>query len=160
MDKIEEAANSLLAEFSDNSKSNKDAEQIMNRDPFIELKLELFSFFKERIGRISSQEKLRESIEESLQAQIDGGSLTFDQLLTLYNSVSKQNSISADSLISLFKPTPGVPSILAANLSEKENDKDIFSELYDQFSSDQLQKIEKLNKIFTVMLNEVKPENS
>jgi hypothetical protein len=154
MSKIEDTANALLYEFGEDSKSSKKANEVLERDPFIELKLELFSFFKERIGRITAQEKLREKLEQELETQIETGTLSFDQLLTLYNSVSKQNNISSESLISLFKPTPGVPSILAANLAEKEEKKDIFDDLYDKFNSDHLQKIDKLSKVLSAISKE------
>lgn len=160
MNNIEETAHNLIQEFSSDSETSKRTNQIQVSDPFVELKLDLLSFFKDRINRISSQEKLKERTETELESFIDQGDLTFEQVLQVYRQVSTQTNNSADSLLSLFKPTPGAPSILADNLAKQEEKKDVYDELYEQFSGDQLQKIDKLNRLLSSMIQHSKSTES
>lgn len=147
MSDVEKTANQLLKEFSEDSESQKIVSKTKNSDPFVELKLDLLKFFRDTMKQISERDRLKSRIEEELFAFLERSELNFDQIMTLYRTVGKMSHDSSDSLIGLFKPTPGAPSILASNLSEKDEKKDVYDQLYEEFNAENLQKIEKLNKL-------------
>lgn len=151
MSDIEDTAEGLLSHFDDGSETSKRVKQIQENDPFMDLKLNLLNFFKDRISQITAQERLKQRIEEEIEAFVERGDLTFEQIMSVYNSVSRQNNSSADSLLGLFKPTPGAPSILADNLAKQEEKKDVFENLYDEFSSEQLEKMEVINRVINTI---------
>lgn len=151
MNEVEKTANSLLSHFEDSSEASKKVAAVQNSDPFAELKVSLLSFFKDQMNRISVQERLQQRIEEELESHLDRGELTFDQLMRMHSQVTKQNNSSVDSFLGIFKPTPGAPSILAANLAEQEKERDVFDEIYDDLNSDQLQKLDRLSKLLEMM---------
>jgi len=144
--KIEETAENMLQSL-DDPKNQEKVKQVQSEDPFYHLKLNLLNFFQDRIRRIISQETLKGQIEEKLSEKVEMDELDFNNLLTLYNSVSKQNNASSESLLSLFRPTPGAPSILAENLGTPEKSKDDWEEIYDSLTPDQLQKIDKIRRL-------------
>ena len=159
MSNIEDTANDLLHEFGNDSETTSKVTRIQTSDPYVELKMNLLSFFKDRMSKITAQERLKEQVEQALELQLEGGDLSFEQILSLYRLVSTQNNASSDSLLSLFKPTPGAPSILADNLGRQEEDKNMYDEMYEDFSSDQLQALDNLGKILT-SLNKKKPSEN
>ena len=144
--KIEKTAEDMLQSL-DDPKNQEKVKQVQSEDPFYHLKLNLLNFFQDRIRRIISQETLKGQIEEKLSEKVEMDELDFNDLLTLYNSVSKQNNASSESLLSLFRPTPGAPSILAENLGTPEKSKDDWEEIYDSLTPDQLQKIDKIRRL-------------
>jgi len=151
MNDIEQTANDLLEKFGDNSEEAKNVSKVVYADPYVDLRKSLLVFFKDRMNRIALQDRLKERVEVELEASIDGGELTFEQLLRLHSQVSKSNNMSTDSFLTIFKPTPGAPSILAENLAKQEEKKDEFDEMYDNLSSEQLRKFDKLSRMMQMM---------
>lgn len=154
MNDIEKTANDLLESFGDSSEPTEKVKKIYTTDPYIDLKRNLLEFFKERMNRISSQERLKERVEQELELLVDNSELSFDQLMRLHAQIAKNNNISTDSFLTIFKPTPGAPSILAENLAKKEESKDEFDEMYESLSSEQLRKLDKLSKLLETMAEE------
>jgi secreted Zn-dependent insulinase-like peptidase len=134
----------------------KRAKEISNNDPFQKLKVDLLNFFRSRINEISSQEALREEIAETFREDIQGETLDFDQRMRLYKLISSQSGGAIESIMGLFKPTPGAPSILAENLSKKEDKEDIYRDIFDKMSSNDLQKLDKMMKFLEKMSDEEK----
>jgi len=123
----------------------------LNISQFDQLKSSLLSFFKERINSIQERERLKAKVEDSFLDDLQGGELTFSQRLSLYNSVSKQENASADSLLSIFRPTPGAPSILAENLGKTEDVNDSVDEFFNSLDSDSISALEKLGRMIQTM---------
>jgi len=159
MSDIEKTANDLLEKFSDSSEEAKKVNKVLEYDPYVDLKKSLLDFFKDRMNRITVQERLKERIEQELETLVDNGDLTFDQLLRLHSQVAKSNNVSTDSFLTIFKPTPGAPSILAENLAKQDERKDEFDEMYESLSSEQLRKLDKLSKLLQVMSDEEKEDS-
>lgn len=151
MNDIEKTANDLLETLGDSSDTAKKVNNILVQDPYVDLKRSLLDFFKDRMSKITAQERLKERIEVELEAIVERGDLEFDQLLRLHSQIAKSNNISTDSFLAIFKPTPGAPSILAENLAKQEERKDEFDEMYDNLSSEQLRKLDKLSKLLQMM---------
>lgn len=148
---IEETANSLIKEFSNDSDTQDKITAIKLKDPFNELRIDLLEFFRDRIAKISKQEDLKNKLEEALTLDLDSGELNFDQKMTLYRAVTSQGNHSIDSLLGLFKPTPGAPSILADNLARPDDKEDIFNDIYENLTSEQLQQVAAMTKVLTML---------
>jgi len=157
MNNVEKTANDLLESFGDSSEITEKVSKISAADPYVDLKRSLLDFFKDRMSRITAQERLKERIEEELEIMVDNSALDFDQLMRLHAQIAKNNNISTDSFLAIFKPTPGAPSILAENLAKKEESKDEFDEMYESLSSEQLRRLNNLSTLLNRMESE---ENS
>jgi hypothetical protein len=70
--------------------------------------------------------------------------------MSLYKLISTQANLSAESVLSIFKPTPGAPSLLADNLS-KDTKEDHFDKVYESMKPEDLQKVDKLMKLLQMM---------
>ncbi len=145
----------FISKLEDDHNTQKKVSSITNEDPFMRLKLNLLEFFSSRLNDISKQEELREKIADSFLNDLDNEDepLTFQQRMQLYKLIASQSSGSADSILSLFKPTPGAPSILAENISKEEKRDDMFDDIYKDMSSEDLQAIDTLMKIMENMKN-------
>jgi len=143
----EETANSLLNNLAPSSEVQERVSSIQNQDPFLELRMTIMNFFTERIGQISRQDNLKLLIERKLEEKLETDELEFGQLMSLYNNVAKQGNQSVDSMLSLFKPTPGVPSILADNIAKNDDESDIFERLYEEFSKEESDKLADLSRL-------------
>lgn len=152
-DHIQDTANKLLNTI-DDEEINKEVNTLKRADPMMELRSDILGFFKTHIERINSQEKLRSTLQEEILAQIERGEVSFDQLHSLYNSVSRQETSAAEAIISIFKPTPGSPSSLAEVLGGRESIDDEFEQAYDNMSSEEMQKIDKLYRTMKKILKE------
>lgn len=152
-DHIQNTANKLLQTMDDKD-INKEVTSLKNADPMLELKSDILKFFKSHIERIESQEKLRSTIQEELLAQIERGEVNFDQLHSLFNSVSKQETTAAEAIISIFKPTPGSPSTLADVLGGRDENQDEYEKAYENMSSEDMQKVDKLYRMMKKMFDE------
>ncbi len=110
------SANDALKSISDPENSS----DIATTDGSERLKIRLFEFFDNHIKKVERKERLAEKIENRIEAMVDEeDGLEFDQLMRVLRELSSQSSISSDSLISIFKPTPGTPSILADTMGRR-----------------------------------------
>lgn len=84
-------------------------------DPAFELKLEVFEFFKRTIIRIDRLEKLRLMVQEAIEKRVEetADDMPLEDLRALYASTSAEVNRANEAIISLFRPVPGAPSILA-----------------------------------------------
>lgn len=131
--------NNLMNQFS-NPSIEQEVMAAQIEDPNHQLRKEILAFFTDRFQRIQKSERLKEQIQESFEAMIEREELTFDQLITLYSIVAKQNSFAAQGILDIFKPVPGAPSILAPEVVHQE-DKDDYEKEYDNLSSEELQAV-------------------
>ncbi len=128
----------------------KDIKVFSETDPMYTLRKDILSFFQNIMESVSKKESLKEKIESSFLEDLESGELSFQDRASLYKLISTQASLSADSVLSIFKPTPGAPSLLADNLS-KDTKEDHFDKLYDSMKPEDLQKVDKLMKLLDVM---------
>lgn len=144
--KILSTGTDLLNQLDGQSKLRTEVQKVIDSDPFIQLRQDLLEFFRSRINEIQKHDGFIKEIEDSLREELDSGNLSFEEKMRLYKTITAQSLSSQDGILSLFRPTPGAPSILAQNLSEKEEKADRYEELFDKLSSKDLQKIDKLTK--------------
>ena len=148
---IDNVGTQLLKNMQDEN-INKEVAIVQESDEFRDLRMQLFSFFKERMGAISAKEKILQKINERMLQYVDNNDeITLEEMQSIYRMYAADSREATDSFLALFKPTPGTPSLLAQNISEKEEKKDKFDELYETMSPEDLQKLDKLVKVFKSM---------
>ena len=138
-------------------KENKDVEVFSETDPMLTLRKDILSFFRSIMASVAKKEQLKEKIESSFLEDLESEELSIQDRMSLYRLISTQSNISADSILSIFKPTPGAPSLLADNLS-KDTKEDHFDKMYDSMKPDDLQKMDKLMKVLQTITREADVE--
>lgn len=138
--------------------SKPEVKVITEADPFFILRNDILSFFRQIMGEVSKKEALKHKIEDSFLEDLESDTLDFQSRMSLYKLISTQSNVSVDSILSLFKPTPGAPSLLADNIS-REKEKTHFDEMYENMSPDDLQNVSKLMAFMTKVMQKEKDEN-
>lgn len=145
---IDNAGSQLLEKMQD-EQLEAEVINVQEVDEFRDLRMQLFTFFKERMKAISSKERILQRINDRMLEYVDtNGELTLEEMQSIYRMYAADSREATDSFLALFKPTPGTPSLLAQNISEKEEKKDKFDELYESMSAEDLQRLDKFVKLF------------
>ena len=116
--------------------------KIQNEDPMEELKKEVLSFFKTKIAAIKRSEAVKELVYNQLESKIQGGDLEFDQLMQVLARLDNGSNDSADSIISMFRPTANGTSALTEIVRPTDDSSDI-AKAFAGYTSQDLQAIEK-----------------
>lgn len=147
MSKYEDDSKILIRELGDNSVTKKKVDAIPIGNPMEVFRSDILNFFKDRISVIAGQELIKQKVEQALIEKLESDELDFDQLMHLYSSVSKTALTSVEAIMSLFKPVPGAPSILADKVVESESVEDKYKDIYEAMSPEELGKLDKLYKL-------------
>ena len=135
-----------------NEQVSQEVQVIQEMDEFRDLRMQLFSFFKDRMKAIGSKERILQKLNDRILEYVDNNDeMTLEEMQSIYRMYASDSREATDSFLALFKPTPGTPSLLAQNISEKEEKKDKFDELYESMNSEDLQKLDKMVKFFKSM---------
>ena len=116
--------------------------KIQNEDPMEELKKEVLSFFKTKIAAIKRSEAVKELVYNQLESKIQGGELEFDQLMQVLARLDNGSNDSADSIISMFRPTANGTSALTEIVRPADDSRDV-AKAFAGYTSQDLQAIEK-----------------
>lgn len=146
-DKVLETGTELLNKLENHSDIQERVQRVIAVDPFVQLRIDLLEFFRNRIAEIQKHDEFITEIEDALRLELDSDNLDFDQKMRLYKTITSQSIASQEGILSLFRPTPGAPSILAQNLSEKEEKEDKYRDIFDSLSSKDLQKLDRLSRL-------------
>lgn len=140
-----------------------DVEQVnavpIQDDIFYGLKRDLVNFFSNRMGEIKAKDSIQRRIIEKIGDMLEMDELSFEQLMAVYKTVSNDSRYSTDSLLAIFKPTPGVSSPFAETVTQKDEKQDIFDQVYERMSSEDLENVDVLLKLLRVA-NKQKTEDS
>lgn len=147
---IDNVGTDLLKSINDENIA-AEVQQVEMVDPFYNLKIEILDFFKGRMKEISMKDKLLKKINDRIFEKLDEEDLTLSELQSLYNMYAYDSRLNTDSILSLFRPTAGAPSVLADSLGKKEEKNDAFEAMYEKMSSEDLQKIGKLVSALTLL---------
>jgi hypothetical protein len=114
----------------------KEANEARLVDPVDDLKMAVFEFFKRTIDSIDKREQLRLKIQTILEHRIDieGDTMQVEELRSLYMMVSSEADRANDSIIGLFKPVPGAPSLLVNNVGAASGGEGDPDALYNRLS--------------------------
>jgi len=127
----------------------EEVQVVQDMDEFRDLRMQLFSFFKDRMGAITAKERILQKLNDRILEYVDTEDMTLEEMQSVYRMYASDSREATDSFLALFKPTPGTPSLLAQNISEKEEKKDKFDELYESMNAEDLQKLDKFIKAFS-----------
>lgn len=125
-----------------NANLKNDVDRVAQVDPMMDLRNTLMSFFTERVHTVQISEEFRSELIASLQEDLRANRLSFDQKMVVLSRISSEGNEAADSLISVFRPSPGNPSILLqfSEQNKTSTEADVFKSL----SSSDLQKLDAL----------------
>lgn len=138
---LKSQANQLLKRI-DNPMLQSQVAKIQNEDPMEDLKKEVLSFFKTKIAAIRRSESVKELVYNQLEEKIKGGELEFDQLMVVLSRLDNGSNASADSIISMFRPSANGQSALTEIVRPSEESSDIVK-AFAGYSSEELQAIER-----------------
>ena len=128
-------------------------------DIFYGLKKDLVNFFSNRMEEIKSKDSIQRRIIEKIGDMLEMDELSFEQLMAVYKTISNDSRYSTDSLLAIFKPVPGSPSLLADSIAQKDEKQDAFDQVYENMTSDDLANIDLLLKLMrTVKKSETETE--
>lgn len=119
----------------------------VQEDIFYGLKRDLVNFFSNRMEEIKSKDAIQKRIIEKFSDMLEMDDLSFEQLMAIYKTVSTDSRYSTDSLLALFKPTPGVASPFAENVAQRDEKQDAFDQVYENMTSEDLENIDVLLKL-------------
>lgn len=123
----------------------------IQEDPLFGLKKDLVNFFSNRISEIKAKDEIQHLIIEKFTEMIDRDELGFDQMMSVYNTIGRDSRGITDSILAVFKPTPGVMSPLAQSVTQTDEKQDVFDQVYENMSSEDLENISKLMMIMRTM---------
>jgi hypothetical protein len=118
-----------------------DAKAVQAVDAMDDLKQEILGFFKNRIKSISRAERIKELIFEQFEMDIQSGALKFDQMMSLLMRLDRDNNDSADSIISMFRPSGNGQGSLLTEIVRPGTDKSDLAKAIENYSPEELRKI-------------------
>jgi hypothetical protein len=124
-----------------------EARAVQAVDTMEDLKQEVLGFFKNRIAAISRAEQIKEHIFAQLEDDIQGGTLNFDQLMTVLMRLDRDNNDSADSIISMFRPTGNGQGSLLTDIVRPGSDKTELARAFENYTPEELRKIDQTMRV-------------
>jgi hypothetical protein len=112
-----------------------------------DLKNEVMGFFKNRIASISRAERIKELIFAQFESDIEGGTLTFDQMMSLLMRLDRDNNDSADSIISMFRPAGNGSGSLLTDIVRPGSDKSDIAQAFAKYTPEELRKIDQTMRV-------------
>lgn len=122
----------------------------VQEDIFFGLKRDLVNFFSNRMEEIKSKDSIQRRIIEKIGDMLEMDELSFEQLMTVYKTISNDSRYSTDSLLAIFKPVPGVESPFSSAAMRQNEERDTFDQVYDRMTSEDLENIDTLLKLLRV----------
>jgi hypothetical protein len=114
-------------------------------NPVEDMRLSVFEFFKDTIAKIGRMERIQAKAQEALDRRLTADEeipLPLDDIMRIYNNTSEELRRGRESIISLFRPVPGAPSLLANSVGDKPPEGG--EARYDQLSAEDRQAVEAL----------------
>jgi hypothetical protein len=124
-----------------------EARAVLTQDSMDDLKNEVMGFFKNRIASISRAERIKELIFAQFEDDIQGGTLTFDQMMALLMRLDRDNNDSADSIISMFRPAGNGSGSLLTDIVRPGSDKSDLAQAFANYTPEELRKIDAVAKV-------------
>jgi len=143
---VEDTAKKIMDSLK--KKENNLPTEVVHEDPMFGLQKNIISFFRDRIETVRNHEDLKTKVQQKLEMKVDEDELDFDQLKGLFVTLSRESNDTSESIIGLFKPTPGTQSPFAQNLSKPAHslDDDV-EQFYNGMSPEDKQKLDMLYRM-------------
>jgi len=137
-----------------------DKKEIEVTNLVLEVKKNLASYLNSLIKSAVIEDNLQELVKTKLIEQIPA--LNFDQLMRLYTTINKNKSVTNEQLTTLLKPSQQSNSpLFDVFLEVQKEKKDDYTKAYDGMSSEQLRKIDNLDRTlnsFFALLEKKEPD--
>lgn len=127
-----------------------DARALQTIDAMDDLKNEVLGFFKNRISSIARAERIKELMYKQLESEIEGGELSFDQMMTLLMRLDRDNNDAADSLLRSMTGGNNGPSgggSIFTDIVRPGSDKSDLAKAFANYSPEQLRIINETMKV-------------
>ena len=149
MNEIIDQANDVVNRLQDESNNPNEIKKLKNMDSFDLLRMKLFTFFGDVLLKVQAEDDFKTKVKtEVLRRVEEDEGVTFDQLTRLLDSLDDNNQRLTDSILSLFKPTPGtgdISPLIDQKKSEVNAGKDI--EAFGDMNTNQLDILDKLSRV-------------
>jgi hypothetical protein len=142
-DSLIKEANSIVPALRDEA---NDLEHLSIQDPFFSLKDALFNFFENMLRKVQEEDSFMLRVKEAILEKIDLGEITIAQLMGLMSNLNSDKQYLVDSMLSIFKPTPGtgeISPLINPKISRESGDVTPFSDL----SAQEKSVLDKLSRI-------------
>ena len=126
------------------------ARRVQEVDPILNLRTTILGFFEKRMKAIDELETFRTSVRERMMTMLTEDTLSFEQLERLHSMFGSDIRQASESIISIFKGAPGVPSPLAPIMQERDPQEKEKNDLASKLSSEQLQT---MNESFNILMS-------
>jgi hypothetical protein len=149
----------MVATLGDKDLMN-DAKEARKINPVEDMRLSVFEFFKDTIAKIGRMELIQAKAQEALNRRLDQDEQTplpLDDLMRIYNNTSEELRRARESIISLFRPVPGAPSLLANSVGDKPPEGG--EARYDQLSAEDRQAVEALRLLIEERMSSSNPRS-
>jgi len=123
-----------------------EARALQTMDAMEDLKNEVLGFFKNRIAAITRAEHIKDLVFQQLEQDIQGGGLSFDQKMTVLMRLARDNNDSADSIISMFRPSGNNQGSLLTDIVRPSSDKSEIARAFEDYSPEELRNINEAMK--------------
>jgi len=147
MNKIDKVADDLLKTMEHESHNKID-----KLDPLTTLRTSIFAFFESQMDTIGRREKILAKAQIRLEDFLDNSEVPLETVVNIYRLVSTQSGQAAESLIGLFRPTPGAGSPLAAAMSKTVEEEDPAEVMFKSMTPAQLEKLDLMYRLFQSMV--------
>jgi hypothetical protein len=137
----------MLMDAMDTPALAADARAVLAVDAMDDLKKEVMGFFKNRIAAISRAEHIKDLVFQQLENEIPGGELNFEQKMTVLARLARDNNDSADSIISMFRPSGNGQGSLLTEIVRPEADKTDLAHAFENYTPEELRKIDQVAKV-------------
>jgi hypothetical protein len=124
-----------------------DARAVFAVDAMEDLKKEVLGFFKNRIAAISRAEHIKDLVFQQLENEIPGGELNFEQKMTVLMRLARDNNDSADSIISMFRPSGNGQGSLLTDIVRPGTDKTDLARAFENYTPEDLRKIDQTMRV-------------
>jgi len=128
----------------------EDARALQTLDAMDDLKREVLGFFKNRIASIARAERIKELMYHQLETDIEGGALSFDQMMTLLMRLDRDNNDAADSMLRAMtggNNAPGGGGSIFSDIVRPGSDKSDLARAFESYTPDELRKINETMKV-------------
>jgi hypothetical protein len=146
-----------------------DARALQTVDAMEDLKREVLGFFKNRIASIARAERIKELMYHQLESDIEGGTLNFDQMMTLLMRLDRDNNDAADSLLRSMtggNNASGGGGSIFTDIVRPGSDKSDVAKAFESYTPEQLRMIDQTFRVIrdivetgkTVDINDVEKQ--
>lgn len=98
----------------------------------------MYTFFEDAVKRVDDEQEIMQKLNKSFSDDLDSNVLDFSERMSLFQMLSARQNNQISSIISLFKPAPGAPSVFVEKVAQT-TEKTALEKTLENTSPDELQ---------------------